>query len=83
MDFTKSQLIYCLIGASFEHEARAADRDWSEFYADEIVERYAASEPPVLRITSAGGEDRSTSHLPIPVARRDPVPELSPRNRTD
>ena len=46
MDFTKSQLIYCLMNASFEHEARAADSEWSEFYANEIVERFAASESP-------------------------------------
>ena len=46
MNFTKSQLIYCLMNADFEHEARAPDIEWPEFYASEIVERYAASETP-------------------------------------
>ena len=46
MNFHKSQLIYCLMDADFEHRARAAESNWSEYYADEIVERYAASENP-------------------------------------
>jgi glutaredoxin len=46
MNFTKSQLIYCLMNAHFEHEARASDSDWSEFYAHEIVERFAPSDSP-------------------------------------
>jgi len=46
MSFTKSQLIYCLMNADFEHEARAPDSDWPEFYANEIVERFALSETP-------------------------------------
>ena len=46
MSFTKSQLIYCLMNADFEHEARAPDSDWPEFYANEIVERFAPSEAP-------------------------------------
>ncbi len=44
MNFTKSQLIYCLMNADFEHEARAPNSDWPEFYANEIVERFALSE---------------------------------------
>jgi len=46
MDFHKSQLIYCLMNADFEHQARSPDSDWPEFYANEIVERYASSESP-------------------------------------
>lgn len=46
MAFTRSQLVYCLMNASFEHEARAPDNDWAEFYANEIVEHFAPSESP-------------------------------------
>ncbi len=46
MDFHRSQLIYCLMNADFEHQARSPDSDWSEYYADEIIERYAPSESP-------------------------------------
>ena len=46
MNFTKSQLVYCLMSANFEHEARAPDSNWSEFYANEIVERFAPAETP-------------------------------------
>ena len=46
MDFHKSQLIYCLMNADFEHQARSPDGEWPQFYANEIVERYAPSESP-------------------------------------
>ena len=46
MNFHKSQLIYCLMDADFEHQTRASDSNWSEYYANEIVERYAPSESP-------------------------------------
>ncbi len=46
MNFHKSQLIYCLMDADFEHQTRAPDSNWSEYYANEIVERYAPSESP-------------------------------------
>jgi glutaredoxin len=46
MRFTKSQLIYCLMNADFEHTARAPDSEWPEFYANEIMERFAPSEAP-------------------------------------
>jgi glutaredoxin len=46
MRFTKSQLIYCLMNADFEHAARAPDSEWPEFYAREIVERFAPSQAP-------------------------------------
>lgn len=46
MDFTRSQLIYCLIKADIEHQARAPDSNWSQFYAQEFLERCAPSESP-------------------------------------
>jgi len=46
LKFYKSQLIYCLMNADFEHQARSPDSDWSEFYADELLERCAVSETP-------------------------------------
>ena len=46
MSFTKSELIYCLMNASFEHDARAPDSEWPQFYANEIVDRFAPSEAP-------------------------------------
>jgi len=46
MNFTRSQLIYCFMNANFEHEVRAPDSDWPEFYANEIVERFAPSVAP-------------------------------------
>ena len=46
MDFHKSQLIYCLMDADFEHRVRSPDSSWPEYYADEIIERYAPSESP-------------------------------------
>jgi len=46
MSFHQSQLIYCLMNADFEHQARAPDSDWAEYYADAIVERYVPSETP-------------------------------------
>ena len=46
LDFYKSQLVYCLMNADFEHTARAAETDWADFYASEFIERYAPSEAP-------------------------------------
>ncbi len=46
MHFHRSQLIYCLMDADFEHQARSPDSNWPEYYADEIIERYAPSESP-------------------------------------
>ena len=44
--FTKSQLVYCVMDADFEHQARAPESAWHEFYADQFVERYAPSPAP-------------------------------------
>ncbi len=46
MNFHRSQLVYCLMNANFEHEARSMDSEWPVFYADELIERYAPSESP-------------------------------------
>jgi glutaredoxin len=46
MKFSKSQLIYCLMNADYEYEARAPDSEWPEFYASEFIERFAPSETP-------------------------------------
>lgn len=43
LDYTKSQLIYCLMRADLEHQARAPNSDWAEFYAREMVEHCAPS----------------------------------------
>ena len=34
------------MNADFEHQARSPDSDWSEYYADEIIQRYASSDSP-------------------------------------
>ena len=44
--FTKSQLVYCVMDADFEHAARDPDGDWSTFYAAQFIERYAPSPAP-------------------------------------
>ena len=44
--FTKSQLVYCVMDADFEHQARAPKSNWKEFYAEQFVERYAPSPTP-------------------------------------
>ena len=46
MQFHKSQLIYCLMDADFDHQARSPHSDWSEHYADRIMERCAPFETP-------------------------------------
>ncbi len=44
LEFTKSQLIYCLMNAEIEHQARSPDSPWPPFYADELLNRCARSE---------------------------------------
>ncbi len=44
--FTKSQLVYCVMDADFELTARSRESDWPVFYADQFIERYAASPTP-------------------------------------
>ena len=45
-DFNRAPLIYCLMSADFEHQARAKDADWKAYWADFFIERYAASDAP-------------------------------------
>lgn len=44
--FTKSQLVYCVMNADFEHQVRAPKSSWKEFYAEQFMERYAPSPAP-------------------------------------
>jgi glutaredoxin len=44
MHFDKSQLIYCLMNADFEHQARSPGSDWAEYYVDLILEHCAPSD---------------------------------------
>lgn len=46
MDFTLSELVYCLIRTDIEHQARSPDSDWADFYAREMVEHCSASRAP-------------------------------------
>ena len=46
IDYTRSRLVYCLINADYEHEARAPESNWSDFYAEQMLERCAPSETP-------------------------------------
>lgn len=46
LEFTRSQLIYCLMQADIEHQARAPDSEWSGFYAGEIIEHCGPPELP-------------------------------------
>jgi glutaredoxin len=43
-EFHKSQLIYSLMNADFEHTARAADTDRVDFFAAEFIEHFAPSD---------------------------------------
>jgi glutaredoxin len=43
-EFYKSQLIYCLMNADYEHEAFAPETDWEEFVAHQFMDHYAPSE---------------------------------------
>ncbi|MBT8047141.1 MAG: glutaredoxin [Gammaproteobacteria bacterium] len=44
MKFDRSQLIFSLMNAELEHVARAPDSDWAEFYANEFIQHFAASD---------------------------------------
>lgn len=45
-EFHRAQLIYCLMSADFEHQARARNTDWKAYWADFFLERYAPSDAP-------------------------------------
>ncbi len=44
MEFTRSQLIYCLMSAEKERHVAQPDSDWPRFYAEYFVTRYSESE---------------------------------------
>ena len=46
MDFTRSQLVYCLMDAEYERLAVSPDADWPRFYAEHFVERFAGANTP-------------------------------------
>ena len=46
IQFTLSQLVYCLMDAEFERLARAPDDDWPRYYAEHFVERFAGTDTP-------------------------------------
>ncbi len=90
MDFHKSQLIYCLMNADFEHQARSPGAEWPQFYANEIVERYVPSESPAedrLALYYFDGcpfcnmVSRAIDLLDIDVERRNIM--LEPQHRDD
>lgn len=46
LNFHRSQLIYCLMNADFEHQVLSPDSDWREFYANEILTHHTPAEKP-------------------------------------
>ena len=46
-DFTRSQLVYCLMYAEFERAARAEADEWAPYYADHFLERFAPARAPL------------------------------------
>ena len=46
LEFTKSELVNCLMTAELERSTRAPDAPWPEYYADYFVERFAAAKAP-------------------------------------
>lgn len=46
MPLTRSRLIYCIMFAEFEREARSPEADWAEYYARHLVERLSESATP-------------------------------------
>jgi len=46
-DFTKSRLVYCVMDAEFEREAREPDAAWAGYYAKHFTERFAPTDSAV------------------------------------
>ena len=44
LSMSKSELVYCLMKADIEHQAREPDTDWAEFYADCLFDHCAPFE---------------------------------------
>ena len=45
-DFDKSRLIYCLMDADYERSARDPDAEWTGYYAEHFIERFAPAATP-------------------------------------
>ncbi len=45
-EFTRSQLIYCLMNADFEQQARDPDADWTQYDADYFIEKFSPTDSP-------------------------------------
>ncbi len=43
---TRSRIVYCLVAAEEERQARAPDSSWEDFYARRFVDCYARSDAP-------------------------------------
>lgn len=90
MIFNSSQLIYCLMDADFEHQARSPDSSWPTFYAEEILERFVPSDTPAEDVFAlyeyagcpfCGMVRSSIDRLGIKVEIRDIFED--PQNRSD
>ncbi|MCP4386597.1 MAG: glutaredoxin [Hyphomicrobiales bacterium] len=46
VDFSQSDLVFCLMTADLEHTARESAEAWQTSYADHFIERFAPSEEP-------------------------------------
>jgi len=45
-DFTRSQIVFCLMTAELERQARAEEAPWAPFYADHLLDRFAPADAP-------------------------------------
>ncbi len=72
IELSRSQLIYCLMDADFEHKAVAPDSPWIDFYVDHLLEHYAPSDNP--------GEDKLALYhfngCPFCSIAREPIERL-------
>ncbi len=46
VSLSRSQLIYCLMDADYEHSAMSPDSPWAEYYTNHLLEHYAPSNTP-------------------------------------
>lgn len=46
IQFSRSQLVYCLMDAEFERLATSPNADWPRYYAEHFVERYGGTDTP-------------------------------------
>jgi glutaredoxin len=45
-ELTRSRLIYCLMFVEYERQARDPQAAWADYYAEHLIERFAAAETP-------------------------------------